>query len=36
MMQEFSNIFLTGGFIISLISIIAWWQLFKKARLKGW
>lgn len=36
MMQEFSKIFLTGGFIISLISIIAWWQLFKKARLKGW
>lgn len=36
MMQEFSNIFLTGGFIISLISIIAWWQLFKKAHLKGW
>lgn len=36
MMQEFSKIFLTGGFIISLISIIAWWQLFKEARLKGW
>lgn len=35
-MHEFMKIFLTGGFFISLISIIAWWQLFKKAHLKGW
>ena len=35
-MQDVYQIMMTGGLLISIVSLIAWWSIFKKAGYKGW
>ncbi|MFR7590431.1 MAG: DUF5684 domain-containing protein [Longibaculum sp.] len=35
-MKDMMRVFLSGGLLISLITLIGWWQLFKKAGYPGW
>ena len=34
-MQDVYQIMMTGGLLISIVSLIAWWSIFKKAGYKG-
>ena len=36
LMQDVYQIMMTGGLLISIVSLIAWWSIFKKAGYKGW
>lgn len=36
MMKELYSALVSGGIIISLITIISWWVLFKRAGYSGW
>ena len=35
-MEDMYQAMITGGLFISIVSLIAWWFIFKKAGYKGW